>query len=108
MAKPVSEEELATGGTTVERLRSIVERIERLEEERKALGSDIKDIYTEAKSAGHDVKAVRIAVKRQMETEEKRKAREAVETEAELIIAALGAFADSPLGAAAVAAMENA
>ncbi len=42
-----------------ERLRSIVDRIERLEEERKALGSDIKDIYAEAKSAGFDVKVLR-------------------------------------------------
>src|ERR1700734_1010887 len=42
-----------------ERLRSIVERIERLEEERKALASDIKDIYSEAKSAGFDVKVLR-------------------------------------------------
>lgn len=42
-----------------DRLRSLVERIERLEEERKALGSDIKDIYAEAKSAGFDVKVIR-------------------------------------------------
>jgi uncharacterized protein (UPF0335 family) len=42
-----------------ERLRSIVDRIERLEEERKAMGSDIKDIYAEAKSAGFDVKVLR-------------------------------------------------
>ena len=42
-----------------ERLRSIVDRIERLEEERKALSSDIKDIYAEAKSAGFDVKVLR-------------------------------------------------
>jgi uncharacterized protein (UPF0335 family) len=42
-----------------ERLRSIVDRIERLEEERKALGSDIKDIFAEAKSAGFDVKVLR-------------------------------------------------
>lgn len=46
-------------GLAVERLRSIVERIERLEEERKALGNDVKDIYTEAKSAGFDVKVLR-------------------------------------------------
>jgi uncharacterized protein (UPF0335 family) len=38
---------------------SLVERIERLEEERRALGSDIKDIYAEAKSAGFDVKVLR-------------------------------------------------
>lgn len=42
-----------------ERLRSIIERIERLEEERKALASDIKDIYSEAKSAGFDIKVIR-------------------------------------------------
>jgi uncharacterized protein (UPF0335 family) len=42
-----------------ERLRSIVDRIERLEEERKALGNDIKDIYSEAKSAGFDIKVLR-------------------------------------------------
>ena len=45
--------------TTQSQLRSIVERIERLEEERKALGADIKDIYQEAKSAGFDVKVLR-------------------------------------------------
>ena len=48
-----------TGGIAADRLRSIIERIERLEEERKALSSDIKDIYSEAKSAGFDVKVIR-------------------------------------------------
>jgi len=48
-----------TGGVAADRLRSIVERIERLEEERKALAGDIKDIYAEAKSAGFDVKVLR-------------------------------------------------
>ena len=43
----------------VERLRSIVERIERLQEERAALANDVKDIYAEAKSAGFDVPALR-------------------------------------------------
>ena len=47
------------GNIAADRLRSLVERIERLEEERKALGSDIKDIYAEAKSAGFDVKVLR-------------------------------------------------
>ena len=49
----------AVGGIAADRLRSIVERVERLEEERKALGSDIKDIFAEAKSAGFDVKVIR-------------------------------------------------
>lgn len=47
------------GGIAADRLRSIVDRIERLEQERKALGDDIKDIYAEAKSAGFDVAVVR-------------------------------------------------
>ena len=42
-----------------DRLRSLVERIERLDEERKALASDIRDIYAEAKGAGFDVKVMR-------------------------------------------------
>lgn len=51
-----------------ERLRSIVERIERLEEERKALSSDISDIYAEAKGAGFVVKVVRQLIRiRKME-----------------------------------------
>ena len=49
----------SVGGIAADRLRSLIERIERLEEERKALGSDIKDIYAEAKSAGFDVKVLR-------------------------------------------------
>ncbi len=49
----------AVGGIAADRLRSIIERVERLEEERKALGSDIKDIFAEAKSAGFDVKVIR-------------------------------------------------
>ena len=47
------------GGIVVDRLRRIVERIERLEEERKGLANDIKDIYAEAKSAGFDVPVIR-------------------------------------------------
>jgi uncharacterized protein (UPF0335 family) len=57
----------AAGGIAAERLRSLVERIERLEEERRALGNDIKDIYAEAKSSGFDVKVMRqlIRIRRQ-------------------------------------------
>jgi uncharacterized protein (UPF0335 family) len=49
----------AAGGIAADRLRSLVERIERLEEERRALGADLRDVYTEAKSAGFDVKVMR-------------------------------------------------
>jgi uncharacterized protein (UPF0335 family) len=55
----VEKDQAETGGIAADRLRSLVDRIERLEEERKALGSDIKDIYAEAKSAGFDVKVLR-------------------------------------------------
>ncbi len=55
----ISEKQPETGGIAADRLRSLVDRIERLEEERKALGNDIKDIYGEAKSAGFDVKVLR-------------------------------------------------
>lgn len=55
----VMAKEPQTGGVAADRLRSIVERIERLEEERKSLTADIADIYSEAKSAGFDVKALR-------------------------------------------------
>ena len=51
------------GGMDVNRLRSLIERIERLEEEKKALGGDIRDIYAEAKSAGFDVKIMRTIIK---------------------------------------------
>ena len=59
MAKPVSEEQLTTGGVAADRLRSLVERIERLEEERKAIGDDVRDVYSEAKGVGYDVKTMR-------------------------------------------------
>ncbi|MFT9382584.1 DUF2312 domain-containing protein [Gluconobacter sp. P5B12] len=50
------------GGIAAERLRSIIERVERLEEERKALSGDIKDIFAEARSAGFDVKVIRMII----------------------------------------------
>jgi uncharacterized protein (UPF0335 family) len=60
------------GGIAGDRLRSIVERIERLEEEKKALSGDIKDIYAEAKSAGFDVKVLRkLIAMRKMEAQER-------------------------------------
>ena len=55
----VEEHKPDTGGIAADRLRSLIERIERLEQERKALGSDIKDVFAEAKSAGFDVKIIR-------------------------------------------------
>jgi len=65
------------GGLAGDRLRSIVERIERLEEERKGIGSDIRDIYAEAKSAGFEVKVVREIVKlRKLDAHDRREQEE--------------------------------
>jgi uncharacterized protein (UPF0335 family) len=58
-----TEDSAQWGNISADRLRSIIERIERLEEERKGLASDIKDIYAEAKSAGFDVKVIRELIK---------------------------------------------
>ena len=51
------------GGIAVDRLRSLIERIERLEEEKKVIARDIRDIFAEAKSAGFDVKVMREILK---------------------------------------------
>ena len=47
------------GGVAADRLKSFVERIERLEEEKQALAADIREVYGEAKSTGFDVKVLR-------------------------------------------------
>jgi len=57
-----------SGPISADRLKSFVERIEKLEEERKAIGGDIKDVYSEAKGVGYDVKTMRkIVALRQMD-----------------------------------------
>ena len=61
-----------TGGIAADRLRTLIERIERLEEEKKALSSDVRDIYAEAKSAGFDTKIMRTIIKlRKMEASDR-------------------------------------
>ncbi len=47
------------GGIAADRLRSFIERIERLEEEKAALAADIREVYAEAKGTGFDVKTMR-------------------------------------------------
>lgn len=51
------------GGIDANRLRSIIERVERLQREKDALTSDIRDVFAEAKSAGFDVKILRAMIK---------------------------------------------
>ena len=51
------------GGAAGERLRQLIEKIERLEDERKALGGDIREVYLEAKGSGFEPKVMRQVIK---------------------------------------------
>ncbi len=68
------------GGVGGARLKAFVERIERLEEEKKALAEDIKEIYAESKAVGFDAKIIRKVVSlRKMDTEKRREEEELLE-----------------------------
>jgi uncharacterized protein (UPF0335 family) len=64
-----------------DQLRSIIERVERMEEEKKGILDDIKDIYAEAKSTGFDVKTIKQIVRlRRMEKHHRDEAEMLLET----------------------------
>lgn len=64
-----------------DQLKSIVERVERLEEEKKTISDDIRDVYAEAKGNGFDVKALRTIVKmRKQDPNERAEAETILET----------------------------
>jgi uncharacterized protein (UPF0335 family) len=64
-----------------DQLRSIIERVEKLEEERKTISDDIRDIYAEAKGNGYDVKALRTIVRmRKQDTNERSEQETILET----------------------------
>ncbi|WP_066723513.1 DUF2312 domain-containing protein [Sphingomonas pituitosa] len=66
---------------SAEQLRLLIERIERLEEEKKGISDDIKDVYGEAKSTGFDVKTIRTIVRlRKMEKHHREEAEMLLET----------------------------
>lgn len=66
---------------TDDRLRLLIERVERLEEERKGIGDDIRDVYAEAKSVGYDAKIMRRVVRlRKMKPDDRREAEAILET----------------------------
>lgn len=66
------------GGVAADQLRSFVERIERLEEEKKAIADDIKDVYAEAKGNGYDVKVMRQVVRIRKQDNNERQEMEAL------------------------------
>ena len=61
-----------------DQLKSIVERIERLEEEKKTISDDIRDVYAEAKGNGYDVKALRAVVRLRKQDKDERAEQEAI------------------------------
>jgi uncharacterized protein (UPF0335 family) len=67
---------LAIGGNSAKQLRALIERVERLEEEKKGLSGDIKDVYTEAKANGFDPVVMRKVVALRKQDQEERKARD--------------------------------
>lgn len=66
------------GGVAADQLRAFVERIERLEEEKKVIADDIKDVYAEAKGNGYDVKILRTVVSLRKKQPHEREEEEAV------------------------------
>lgn len=60
---------MAEGTVATDQLRLFIERIERLEEEKKAIADDIRDVYSEAKANGYDTRTMRMIVRlRKMES----------------------------------------
>jgi len=79
--------DIADSGVAADELRQFVERIERLEEEKAGIASDIKDVYAELKGRGFDTKAVRQIVRLRKQDHSERQEQEAV---LELYMQALG------------------
>ena len=72
---------MADGNVAAEQLRLFIERIERLEEEKKGIADDIRDVYAEAKGQGYDSKTMRAIVRlRKMEKDARDEADALLET----------------------------
>ena len=61
-----------------DQLKAIIERIERLEEEKKAIADDVRDVYAEAKGNGFDTKALRTVVRLRKQDKQEREEQEAI------------------------------
>jgi uncharacterized protein (UPF0335 family) len=79
----------ADGATTIaaERLRSFIERVERLEEEKAVIAGDVKEVYAEAKGEGYDTKTLRQVIRLRKMDRAERQEREAL---LDLYLSALG------------------
>ena len=85
-------------------LQSIVERIERLEEEKRTLAEDVKEVYLEAKGTGFDPKIIRKIISMRRQDSHKRMEEQAMIA---TYMEALGMLADTPLGLAALQRARN-
>ena len=70
--------DLAETGVAAQELKQFVERVERLEEEKKAISGDIREVYAEMKGRGFDIKAVREIIKIRRQDHSERKEMEAI------------------------------
>ena len=72
---------MSEGNVAADQLRLFIERIERLEEEKKGIADDVKDVYAEAKANGYDTKTMRAIVRlRKMESHARQEADALLET----------------------------
>jgi len=78
MENPVNDMTNDSQAVAVGQLRSFIERIERLEEEKKSLSDDIKDVYAELKGTGFDSKAVRTIIRLRKQEDHERQEAEAM------------------------------
>lgn len=90
---------MSLGDNARAQLKSVVERVEALEQNKAEIAADIRDVYAEAKGNGFDVKALRAVLRLRKQDAAKRKEHEAV---VETYMHALGMLADTPLGQAAL------
>jgi uncharacterized protein (UPF0335 family) len=74
----MKEDESPATRFAVDQLKSIIERIERLEEEKKAISEDIKDVYAESKGNGFDVKALRTIIRLRKQDPNERQEEESI------------------------------
>jgi uncharacterized protein (UPF0335 family) len=77
-AAAVKDDESPATRFAVDQLKSIIERIERLEEEKKAISEDIKDVYAESKGNGYDVKALRTIIRLRKQDPNERQEEESI------------------------------
>jgi uncharacterized protein (UPF0335 family) len=78
MATAAAVQEQPTTRFAKDHLKAFIERIERLEEEKKAIADDVRDVYAEAKANGFDTKALRTIVRMRKQDADERREHEAI------------------------------